>query len=95
MPADRETDELDLVQANLAAHEARITAIETWKSDFATMVAVREERDKHLDKRFDKLEQGVDDVKGYLLKIVWVIILGMIGSLVTFMMTGGLSGAAP
>lgn len=89
MPLPRETDEMDLVQAQLAGHEARLSILEGFKSEFATQVAVREERDKHLDRRFDKLEMVVGEVKGYLLKIVWVIILGIVGSMVTFMMTGG------
>ncbi len=53
--------------------------------------AVRAERDRHMDKRFDDLEQGVNDVKGYLLRIVWVIVLGILGSLVTFIIGGGLN----
>lgn len=83
---------LSHIEQRLDAHEARLSNIETWKAEQSTTSAVREERDKHLDKRFDKLEQGVDEIKGYMLKIVWVLVLGILGSLVTFIINGGLVG---
>ncbi|ARB06107.1 hypothetical protein FDH38_gp053 [Dinoroseobacter phage vB_DshS-R5C] len=85
-------DDLSHIEQRLEQHTDRITALELWKAEQATFLAVREERDKHLDRRFDKLEQGVDEVKGYLLKIVWVIVLGILGSLVMFIINGGLAG---
>jgi hypothetical protein len=60
-------------------------------SEAKTDRAVRMERDKHLDRRFDKLEQDVGDVKGYLLKIVWLIVAGIVAALMAFMINGGLS----
>ena len=71
--------------------EERVRALEEWKSGVKTDAAVRLLRDQHLDKRFDHLEKSVDEIKGYLLKIVWVIVIGVVGSLLTFMLSGGLS----
>jgi len=77
--------------SNLETLEQRIRQLEVWKNEQATSVAVREERDRHMDKRFDRLEESVGEVKGYLLRIVWIIVLGILGSLITFIIGGGLS----
>lgn len=71
----------------------RLTVIEQWQIEQRVHSSARNERDKHLDERFDRLEKGTDEIKGYLLKIVWVIILAIIGGFVTFMMNGGISSA--
>lgn len=76
---------------HLASLDRRVGELETWRAAQDTNLAVREERDKHLDKRFDTLEAGVSEVKGYLLRIVWVVILGIVGSLMTFIVSGGLT----
>ena len=70
--------------------EARVRAIEEWKAQQATDTAVRAERDRHMNRRFDKIEESVGEVKGYLLRIVWVVVLGVIASMVTFVVNGGL-----
>lgn len=71
--------------------EQRLRSLEDWRAEQNTNLAVRVERDRHLDDRFDRLETGVSEVKGYLLRIVWVIVLGIVGSLITFMIGGGLN----
>jgi len=83
------TDSSD--HAHIIALDRRVGDLESWRAAQDTAVAVREERDKHLDKRFDTLEEGVKEVKGYLLRIVWVVILGIVGSLMTFIVSGGLN----
>jgi len=76
---------------DLESHELRIRALEEWKANQTTDAAVRKERDRHMDQRFDELKDSVNEVKGYLLRIVWVIVLGIVGSLVTFIVSGGLN----
>jgi len=71
--------------------ELRVRQLEEWKAEQNTNAAVRVERDRHMDGRFDRLENGVSEVKGYLLRIVWVIVLGIVGSLLTFMLGGGIN----
>lgn len=85
-------DDHSHINVQLASLDARIAGIEVWKAEQQTSTAVREERDKHIDQRFDRVEKSVNEVKGYLLKIMWVIILGIVGSLVTFVVTGGTVG---
>lgn len=84
---------LQHVEARLDAHDARLSAVEAWRSQSTTEIAVRAERDKHLDRRFDKIEESVNEVKGYLLKIVWIILLGILSALITFIIRGGLNGS--
>jgi len=77
--------------ADLEVLDARLRALEEWKNEQTTNSAVRAERDRHMDKRFDELKDSVNEVKGYLLRIVWVIVLGILGSLITFIVGGGLN----
>lgn len=77
--------------ADLEQLERRLRDLEEWKNEQAMNSAVRAERDRHMDKRFDELKDSVNEVKGYLLRIVWVIVLGIVGSLVTFVISGGLT----
>ncbi|MAD98717.1 MAG: hypothetical protein CMB99_15445 [Flavobacteriaceae bacterium] len=80
-----------LVMTDLQNLEIRVKSLEEWRNTQTTDAAVRKERDKHMDQRFDELKESVNEVKGYLLRIVWVIILGIIGSLITFVISGGLN----
>lgn len=80
------------LEQQLALQHQRLQQLELWKAQQDMTSAVRTERDKHLDLRFDRVEKGVDEIKGYLLKIVWVVVLGILGAFVTFMVRGGLSG---
>jgi len=77
--------------ADLEQLERRLRDLEEWKNEQVMTCAVRAERDRHMDKRLDELKESVNEVKGYLLRIVWVIVLGIVGSLVTFVISGGLT----
>ncbi len=78
------------IEHQLNSQAQRIRALESTVNEANTDRAVRIERDKHLDKRFDKLELDVGDVKGYLLRIVWLIVAGIVAAFMTFMINGGL-----
>lgn len=79
------------IHQTLATLDRRVAGLETWRNEQHTDSAVRAERDKHLNKRLDKIEEAVGEVKGYLLKIVWIIILGIVGAFITFIVRGGLA----
>jgi hypothetical protein len=79
--------------SDLESLEFRIKAIEDRQSEQMTIFAVRAERDRHMDRRFDRLEESVGEIKGYLLRIVWVIVIGIVASLMTFIVGGGLNFA--
>lgn len=82
---------LTSIEHQLSSHDQRLQSLERMTSEAKTDRAVRAERDKHLDRRFDKIERDVGDVKGYLLKIVWLLVAGIIAAFVTFMLNGGLA----
>ncbi len=81
----------DHIARQLQSQEQRLQALEKWKVDQQISSATRNERDKHLDERFDKLEAAVSEVKGYLLRVVWIVFAGILGAFVTFVIAGGLS----
>lgn len=82
---------LTSIEHQLSSHDQRLQSLEHMISEAKTDRAVRAERDKHLDRRFDKLEKDVGDVKGYLLKIVWLIVAGIVAAFMAFMLNGGLA----
>ena len=86
------SDDYAHLEQLVAFQNQRLSQLESWKSQQDMTMAVRTERDKHLDLRFDRVESSINEIKGYLLKIVWAIILGILGALITFMVRGGLNG---
>lgn len=87
------SDELNQIRGELADTKQRLQILEKWQIEQRVTHAGRQERDKHMDDRFDRLEKSQDEIKGYLLKIVWVIIMGVIGAVLTFLFqSGGLGG---
>lgn len=85
------TDEATYLEQRLDGQDHRLQALEVWKSSQDMHLAARTERDKYLDKRFDRIEASQNEIKGYLLKIVWVIIIGVLSAVLTFVIRGGLS----
>jgi predicted nuclease with TOPRIM domain len=79
------------IEHQMNSHDQRVQAIEAWRSDQRVDNATRAERDIHMDARFDRMEKQIAEIKGYLIKIVWIIVAGILGSLVTFIVRGGLS----
>ena len=80
-----------LLADRLDKHDVRMTNIEKRIGSHDKDSAARQEREKHFDKRFDRLEKSIGEVKGYLLKIAFFIVLSVIGSVLTFIVKGGLS----
>ncbi len=85
-------EDLNHLEQIVALQNQRLQQLELWKAQQDITSATRTERDKHLDLRFDRVESSINEIKGYLLKIVWAIILGIVGAFITFMVRGGLSG---
>jgi len=83
-------EDLNKMQAQISALEERTSALEIWR---ATSEAVRVERDKHMDDRFDRIEGGLGEVKGYMARIAWLIFSGIIGAIIAFIVAGGLASA--
>ena len=88
--------------AKLLDHDKRLSDLEEWRHHTETLLAVRQERDKHMDDRFDRIEKAVGDaktefkegvggIKGDLKKLVWLIVVAIVGGIMQFVMSGGLS----
>lgn len=85
------TQDIDQVARDVTALQDRMLVVEAWKHNQVTNNAVRDVRDQHVDIRFDRIEKGLNEIKGYMLKVVWVIIVGILAAFVTFMVRGGLN----
>lgn len=56
-----------------------------------TALAVRRERDKHIDQRFDYIDSRLDKVSTYARWLITLVMGGIVLAFVQFMIEGGLS----
>lgn len=86
----------------MADIEDRVVSLERWKAEQVTARAVDDERRKHMDARFDRLDQGlidqkkdfkefVDENRAESRKFFWLIIALIIGGIGQFIINGGLT----
>jgi hypothetical protein len=71
--------------------EARLTSLELWQRNIDIARAKEEVDRKHIDKRFDSIEDALDEIKQtakWLNRTVWA---GIILYLAQFVMNGGLA----
>lgn len=71
--------------------ETRLTSLENWRRDIDIARAKEEVDRKHIDKRFDSIEDALDEIKQtakWLNRTVWAGILVYIAQ---FVMNGGLA----
>lgn len=71
--------------------EQRLTSLENWRRDIDIARAKEEVDRKHIDKRFDSIEDALDEIKQtakWLNRTVWAGILVYIAQ---FVMNGGLT----
>lgn len=70
--------------------ESRVTDLEKWKNEVSTQLAVRKERDSHIDDRFDRVEKRLTGIDDAVKRVLWIIVGAVIAALVTFILKGGL-----
>lgn len=58
--------------------EPRVKALEKWQAEQITHQAVSETERRHLDKRFDSVEDGLRSVNGHINKLVWIVFTAII-----------------
>ncbi len=68
--------------------EARVSDLERWR---ATQEAVSQERLKHMDDRFNRIESRLDNVDKNVSRVVWLIVASIIAALLSFIFRGGLN----
>lgn len=69
----------------------RVKTLEDWRHTVDTRHAVEDEREFHLNIRFDKLEGRLDRIDQHMGKIIWLIIGSIISGIMAFILTGGLT----
>lgn len=79
MPPEQESSDL----------RARVVALESWRVQREIESARHDERWKHMDDRFNRLESKLSDLSGTLTWIMRIVIGGILVGIVTFMLKGG------
>jgi cytoskeletal protein RodZ len=51
-------------------------------------MAVRNERDKRIDERFDRVDHELSKISGWISKLVWLVFTIIIGGLLKLIMDG-------
>ena len=70
--------------------EQRVDALEDWRNSQDRTSAVNEIRRQHMDSRFDAIDKRLDQLDGHLSRVVWIIVVAIITSFMTFILKGGL-----
>ena len=68
---------------------ARVVALELWKAQQDIESARHDERWKHMDDRFNRVEKSLSEMSGTLTWIMRIVIGGILIGIVAFMMKGG------
>ena len=74
------------------AFDNRLQAIESW---VATTKAVALIKDSNALSAHERLEKRIENIESSLNKLVWILLAGLGGSAVSFIINGGLSLAQP
>lgn len=81
------------VEHQTQGHGQRLSALETWQRQKDIDSARHDERWKHMDDRFNRLEAKLVSVNDTLTWITRLIIGGIIMAIIAFMVGGGFSPA--
>ncbi len=71
--------------------EPRIRELENWRNNTDKHMAVASERGKHLDKRFDTLETGLEKINAHIARLIWIFVVAFLSAGVAFVVSGGLN----
>lgn len=80
--------------------DVRLRELERWAAETRTHLAVRAERDKHIDDRFDRLEATVsthnaeqkkatNDINSKIGRVVWLVLAAILSAILNFLIKGG------
>lgn len=81
---------LEIVKEAVAI-EARVRALETSNQNRAIVEAREDERDKAMQERLARLEDGIQAIRGSGSKVIWTIASAVILAVVAFVLKGGLN----
>ena len=90
MPPEMTEDTSNDLRARLVAvehgkqdHSTRLTQLEQWRMAVELANAVR-------DEQFKGVRKDISDIKTTLSRIVWLILTGLIGGFIAFVINGGM-----
>ena len=67
----------------------RVSALESWRHETETKLALQEVSDNYAKARFDNVEKRLDNIDSHISKVVWLILTAIIGAFMAFLVSGG------
>lgn len=90
MTETRPVDPVSHHVARVEAAHSRIDGLSERVSRLELSDAVAIERDKHIQVSLEKIEGSIAKVEGSISKVAWLVMTGLIGGNVAFVIRGGL-----
>lgn len=78
-------------EQKLMSMDARMTALEAWQRQTDIFHARRDEQFTNMIGRFADLEGKLDKLTGGISRLIWIIGTAVLGSIVLFVVKGGLN----
>lgn len=79
----RAIDENNRLETKIELLASRVSALET-------RAAVDDERYLSIQRRFDDTDKKLGNIDGHISKLVWVVVVAIVGAFIKFAMDGGL-----
>ena len=92
MPRHPDRKDFDVMAEDNEQHSeirARVTALELWKAQRDIESARHDERWKHMDDRFNRVEKSLTDMSGSITWVLRIVIGGILAGIIAFMIKGG------
>lgn len=80
-----------LVEERLHKVEVEIIGLNSQMSELRTRLAVKDERERHVDEKLRAIKEDVDGLKSAVNKVLWLVVAAIIGGLMQFILRGGLN----
>lgn len=73
--------------------DARVSALEVWRYSQERDAAVLEERRRSEAVEFERVNRRLDKIEQLISRLVWLIMVAIVGAFMTFVINGGLANA--
>lgn len=77
------------VMAEIREVGSRVKDLESWRGLQDIRSAVEDQKAVEMNKRFDNIDGNLREIKSGFWKVAWVIILGFLSALISFVIKGG------
>lgn len=79
------------MERQLAEHDRRLAELEKGQSSLRSDMRIAEVRREHIDQQFKHVNSRFNKIDANISKLVWLVISGIIGGVMSFVMSGGLT----